>query len=109
MGQNPVPPVNIPIPTKIDENGWCSYPTMVLLVLTHSHIRQVGHFWRVPARQDAARDGIKAVREAAAKMKRPGSEVGLGRSERRVFSEGDSELFFGWYRIWKAPGNGCLM
>ena len=23
MGQNPVPPVNIPIPTKIDQNGWC--------------------------------------------------------------------------------------
>ena len=38
MGQKPVPPVKIPIPTKIDYNGWCSYPKMVPLVLTHSHI-----------------------------------------------------------------------
>ena len=39
MGQNPgYPPVNIPIPTKIDKNGWCTYPKMVPLVLTHSHI-----------------------------------------------------------------------
>ena len=37
MGQNPVPPVNIPIPSKIDQNGWCTYPKMVLLVLAHSH------------------------------------------------------------------------
>ena len=36
--QNPVPPVNIPIPTKKDENGWCTYPKIVQLVLTHSHI-----------------------------------------------------------------------
>ena len=38
MGQNPVPPVNIPLPTKIDKNGWCTYPKMVPLVLTHSPI-----------------------------------------------------------------------
>ena len=36
--QNAVPPVNIPIPTEIDYNGWCTYPKMVPLVLTHSHI-----------------------------------------------------------------------
>ena len=34
MGQKPVPPVNIPIPTKVDHNGWCTYPKMVPLVLT---------------------------------------------------------------------------
>ena len=28
MGQNSVPPVNIPIPTKIEEIGWCTYPKM---------------------------------------------------------------------------------
>ena len=28
MGQNIVPPMNIPIPTKIDSNGWCTYPKM---------------------------------------------------------------------------------
>ena len=38
MGQNPVPPVNIPIPTKIDQHGWCTYPKMVPLVLNHGHI-----------------------------------------------------------------------
>ena len=38
MGQNPVPPVNIPIPTKIDKNGWCTYPKMVPLDSTHSHV-----------------------------------------------------------------------
>ena len=38
MGQSPVPPVNIPIPTKIDKNGWCTYPKMVPLVLTHGQI-----------------------------------------------------------------------
>ena len=27
MGQNPVPPVNIPIQTKINKSGWCTYPT----------------------------------------------------------------------------------
>ena len=37
MGQNPVPPVNIPVPTKIDYYGWCTYPKMVPLVLTRSH------------------------------------------------------------------------
>ena len=37
MGQNPVPPVNIPIPTEIDKSGWRTYPKMVPLVLTHSH------------------------------------------------------------------------
>ena len=36
MGQNPVPPVNIPIHTKID--GWCTYPKMVPFVLSHSHL-----------------------------------------------------------------------
>ena len=40
MGVNPVPPVNIPIPTKIDYNGWCTYPKMVPLVLTHGHINK---------------------------------------------------------------------
>ena len=38
MGQNPVPPVNMPIPTKIDQNGWCTNPKMAPLVLTHSQI-----------------------------------------------------------------------
>ena len=38
MGQKPAPPVNIPIPTKIDSNWWCTYPKMVPSVLTHSHI-----------------------------------------------------------------------
>ena len=38
MGQIPVPPVNIPIPTKMDENGWCTYPKIVPLVLTHSRM-----------------------------------------------------------------------
>ena len=38
MGQVPVPPVNRPIPTKIDQNGWCTYPKIVPLVLTHSHV-----------------------------------------------------------------------
>ena len=28
-----VPPGNIPKPTKIDQNGWCTYPNMVPLVL----------------------------------------------------------------------------
>ena len=39
MGQNPVPPVNIPIPTKIGSKmgGEFTYPRMVPLVLTHSH------------------------------------------------------------------------
>ena len=37
-GQNSVPPVNIPIPTKIDSNGCCTYPKMVPLVLTHSQM-----------------------------------------------------------------------
>ena len=31
-------PVNIPIPTKIDKNGWCTYPKLVPLVLIHSHV-----------------------------------------------------------------------
>ena len=34
VGQKPAIPVNIPIPSKID----CTYPKMVPLVLTHSHI-----------------------------------------------------------------------
>ena len=38
MGQKPVPPVNIPIHTKKDSNEWCTYPKMIPLVLTHSHI-----------------------------------------------------------------------
>ena len=38
IGQNNVPPVNIPIPTKKDWHGWCTYPKMVPLVLTHGHI-----------------------------------------------------------------------
>ena len=33
-----VPAVNIPIQTKIDKNGWCTYPKMVPLVLIHSQI-----------------------------------------------------------------------
>ena len=33
-----LPPVNIPSPTKTDQNGWCSYSKMVPLVLTHSHM-----------------------------------------------------------------------
>ena len=37
MGQNLVP-VNIPIPTKIDQNGWYTYPNMVPLVLNHGHM-----------------------------------------------------------------------
>ena len=36
MGQKPEPPVSIP--TKIDQNGWCTHPKMVPLVLTHTHI-----------------------------------------------------------------------
>ena len=32
------PQVNIRTPTKIDSNGWCTYPKMVPLVLTHSHV-----------------------------------------------------------------------
>ena len=35
-----VPLVNIPIPTKIDQNGWCTYPKMVPLVLTHSRLER---------------------------------------------------------------------
>ena len=39
MGQKPgYPPVNIPISTKIDQNGWCTCPKVVPLVLTHSHV-----------------------------------------------------------------------
>ena len=38
MGQNPVPPVNIPIATKKDQAGWCTYPKMAPLVLAHSQI-----------------------------------------------------------------------
>ena len=38
MGQNPVLPVNIPISTKIDYNGWCTYPKMVPLVLSHGQM-----------------------------------------------------------------------
>ena len=34
-GSKPRTPVNIPIPTKIDLNGWCTYPKLVPLVLTH--------------------------------------------------------------------------
>ena len=37
MGQNPVPPVKIPIPTKIG-SGWCTCPKKVPLVLTHSQM-----------------------------------------------------------------------
>ena len=33
-----VPPVNITIPTKLDQDGWCTYPKMVSLVLTHSQL-----------------------------------------------------------------------
>ena len=46
MGQKPVPPVNIPIPTKIDLNGWCTYPKMVPLVLTHSHIGEHSSWYK---------------------------------------------------------------
>ena len=40
MGQNPVPPVNIPIPTKIGSKmgGAPTNQNGVPLVLTHSHI-----------------------------------------------------------------------
>ena len=38
LGQNAVPPVNIPIPTKVDQNGRCTYPKMVQLILNHSHM-----------------------------------------------------------------------
>ena len=40
MGQNPVPPVNIPIPTKIGSKmgGEFTYPKTLPLVLTHSHM-----------------------------------------------------------------------
>ena len=39
MGQNSVPPVNIPIPTKISSKmGGAPTPKMVPLVLTHSHV-----------------------------------------------------------------------
>ena len=30
--------VNMTIPTKIDKNGWCTYPTMVPLVSTHGQL-----------------------------------------------------------------------
>ena len=42
MGQSPVPPENIPIPTKIGSKmgGEFTYPKMVPLVLTHSHIKK---------------------------------------------------------------------
>ena len=43
----PYPPVNIPIPhipipTKIDSNGWCTYPQKwdPKTVLTHSHVKK---------------------------------------------------------------------
>ena len=39
-GQNSVPPVNIPTPSKIDQNGWCTYPKTVPLVLTHGLIEE---------------------------------------------------------------------
>ena len=46
MGQKPLPPMNIPIPTKIDQNGWCTNPKMVRLALTHNQFldfQLVGH------------------------------------------------------------------
>ena len=57
MGHKPVPPVNIPIPTKIDYNGWCTYPKMVALVLTHSHTGY-GPF-ALPPRFPPSRPGTK--------------------------------------------------
>ena len=40
MGQNPVPPVNIPIPTRIGSTmGGAPIPKMVPSVLTHRHTR----------------------------------------------------------------------
>ena len=39
MGQKPVPPLNIPIPTKIKAKmGLFTYSKMVALVLPHSHL-----------------------------------------------------------------------
>ena len=40
VGQKPVFPVNLPIPTKLGSNmsGEFTYPKMVPLVLTHSHV-----------------------------------------------------------------------
>ena len=40
MGQNPVPPSEHSIPTKIDLNGGCTYAKTVPLVLTHSLLFQ---------------------------------------------------------------------
>ena len=47
MGQNPVPLVNIPLPTKIDKNEGCAYPRMVPLVLTRSQMEARHHTTRV--------------------------------------------------------------
>ena len=38
MGQKPVRPVNIPIPTQIDYDGFYTYPKMVPLVLAHTYV-----------------------------------------------------------------------
>ena len=65
MGQNPgSPEVNIPIPTKIDQNEWCTYPKMVPLVLTHSHLVPFTEaFWELPCLSEGAYPGKTCTKE----------------------------------------------
>ena len=44
--KTPYPQANIPLPTKIVKNGWCSYPKMVPLVLTTAKWQTIGHVCR---------------------------------------------------------------
>ena len=47
VGQNPVPPVNIPIPTKIGSKmGSAPAPNRIPLVLPHSHVNFAEIAWR---------------------------------------------------------------
>ena len=62
MGQQPVPPVNIQLPTKMDYNGWCAYPKMVPLVLKPNPQMASGcsDFSQVYFAHPEARGGLKS-------------------------------------------------
>ena len=61
-----IPSVNIPIPTKIDHNGWCTYPKMVPLVLIQSQMtgaQQAGHVLLFSVRRPNKDSGNRRQRD----------------------------------------------
>ena len=90
MGQNPNrTPSELPIPTKINENGWCTYQKMVLFSLTHRlskpgatfswgqcRNRAVASFWPTWLRADSGLIKRLVVRAPPASATQSGPKCG---------------------------------